>query len=136
MKENFADRLIELRTQRGLTNVKLAERADVPCSLIAGLQSGKRRVGEMQARRIGVALGLQATELETFIFDAINQCSEKVLNESRDYPAELLNRLAILLRKAGILPEQVCDCTVVGDDLALVLVNGKQVTVETKLATP
>ena len=134
MNEDFADTLTRLRRAAGLTNVKLSERAAVPCSLIAGLQSGKRRVGELQARRIGQALGLKGGELDAFIFHAINQCTEKVLSVSRGYPAELLNRLALLLRKAGILPDQVHGCQVIGDDLALKLADGQQFKLETKLA--
>lgn len=117
----------------GLTNIQLAKRADVPCSLIAGLQSGKRRIGELQARRIGLALGLHGTQFEEFIFEAINQCSEKVLFESRPYPAEVLNIWAKVLRGAGITPEQVRCAKLTGNEVTLALLNGAQVKLEAKL---
>lgn len=103
----FKDQLTRLREKKGLSNRQLAELASVPHSLIAGLQSGRRSVGEFQARKIGRALGLQGEALETFVLAAISTCTEKVLNELRDYPASILNFLAKQLFISGILPQHL-----------------------------
>ena len=75
--KSFSEQLSTLRQNAQLTNQELADDAHVPASLIAGLQSGKRRIGEYQARKIGKALNLTGADLESFIFNAINNCSEK-----------------------------------------------------------
>ena len=104
MQNNFSTTLSVLRRRAALTNIQLADRAHVSRSIIPGLQSGKRCVGEFQARKIGAALQLEGKELEAFIFCGINRCTEKILKQAQAYPAELLNLLALQLRRAGILP--------------------------------
>jgi len=132
-KTPFSEQLSILRQDAQLTNQELADDAAVPASLIAGLQSGKRRIGEYQARKIGVALNLDGQALESFIYDAINNCSEKVLEESKGYPAELLNLLARQLRSAGVLPNNVTGWNVQKNAADLVLSNGGKAHLETVL---
>jgi transcriptional regulator with XRE-family HTH domain len=103
----FGKKLSSLRQKEGLTVRALAEDAKVPHSLIAGLQTGSRRVGEYQARKIGVALNLKDGALDSFILAAINTCTEKVLEESKGYPASFLNMITRQLRLAGILPKDL-----------------------------
>lgn len=106
--EQFGDKLSRLRKEAGLTNRGLAVSASVPSSLIAGLQSGHRRVGEFQARKIGKALALDGPELEAFVLEAVNTCTERVLTEAKDYPSLFLNFIAKQLRSAGIAPQDLC----------------------------
>ena len=101
----FSDYLTQLRTSAGLSNRELAVKASVPHSFIAGLQSGKRRVGELQANKIGKALGLKGNELESFVLSAVNTCTEKVLNDAKEYPSSFINLVARQLRMAGISPQ-------------------------------
>lgn len=137
MNEEFPELLSKLRKEAKLTNIQLAEEANVSRSLIPGLQSGKRCVGEYQARKLGNALGLTGAELEDFIFSGINRCTEKVLVEAKPYPAKLLNLLARQLRRAGIAPEMVSSCMIEEDAQKCVveikLVDGKDAHIETKL---
>ena len=111
----FGKTLSRLRERAELSNRQLADRADVPHSLIAGLQSVRRRVGEMQALRIGNALGLTAGELDGFVLAAVNTCTEKVLKSSLDYPSSFLNLIAKQLRVAGILPQHFSNFQINGD---------------------
>ncbi len=138
MNEPFSTLLSRLRRQAKLTNIELAQQANVSRSLIPGLQSGKRCVGEYQARKLGTALGLTGDALDTFILRAIDECTEKVLKESLPYPAPLLNLLARQLRTAGIQPDQVSGCDVVEDhdeaEATIHLQDGRKVRLETKLA--
>lgn len=105
--EEFGNLLSRLREREELSNRELAAKADVPHSLIAGLQSGRRRVGEMQALRIGNALGLNGVDLDSFVMAAVNTCSEKVLKQANEYPSTFLNLVAKQLRVAGILPKNL-----------------------------
>ena len=134
MKTPFSETLKHLRKQANLTSVELAELSDVPRSLISGLENNTRRVGELQAVRLAKALGLCGPDLEQFIYQAVNTCTERVLAESKEYPAELINFVTHRLRQAGILPEQVNDCEIGSASVRLVLNNGKHATVEAKLA--
>lgn len=109
----FGDKLKALRKGRNLTNRQLAAFASVPPSLIGGLQAGSRSVGEYQARKIGTALGLDGPELESFVMEAVNTCTEKVLSEAKDYPSLILNFIAKQLRSAGIAPKDLCQFQVV-----------------------
>lgn len=106
--EPFGRKLSGLRQGRKLTNRQLAIKASVPSSLIAGLQAGSRSVGEFQARKIGKALALDGPELESFVMEAVNTCTERVLSEAKDYPALFLNFIAKQLRSAGIAPQDLC----------------------------
>jgi len=137
MNEPFSSQLYRLRTNAKLTNAELARRADVPESFISGLQNDNRRVGEYQAGKIGRALNLEGEQLERFIYDAINTCTEKVLNEAKPYPAQLLNHLALQLQRAGISAAAIAAMTVDGDlhdqDIRLTLNNGSQATLRTQL---
>jgi hypothetical protein len=95
-------------------------------------------VGEYQARKLGAALGLTGKELDNFVYKAINGCTEKVLQEAKSYPAELLNLLARQLRHAGIPPDEVHSCIVSENTrrakVAITLNNGRKAELETKLA--
>ena len=138
MNEPFSTLLSRLRRNAKLTNIELAQHANVSRSLIPGLQSGKRCVGEYQARKLGTALGLTGDALDEFILRAIDECTEKVLQASLPYPAPLLNLLARQLRTAGIEPDQVSECFVIEasdeSEATLHLNDGRKVRLETKLA--
>ncbi|MEP6668798.1 MAG: helix-turn-helix transcriptional regulator [Chthoniobacter sp.] len=110
MREEFGDRLHTLRTRLNLTTKQLAVKATVPESLICGLQAGSRTIGENNARKIGTALGLTGAPLEEFVYLAINNAKEKVLDEYKGYPAEVLNLVAHELQQSGIAPEMVNRC--------------------------
>lgn len=137
MNELFSTQLYRLRTNAKLTNAALAQRADVPASLISGLQNDNRRVGELQARRIGRALNLHGEQLEEFVLRAIDTCTEKILQEAKPYPAELLNLIAIQLNRAGVAAHGIADLAIDGtnteQEISLTLHDGKQATLKTHL---
>lgn len=113
VKEKFGDKLSRLRKGRNWTNRQLAANASVPSSLIAGLQAGSRSVGEYQAHKIGLALGLDGPELDSFVLEAVNTCTEKVLSEAKGYPSLFLNFIAKQLRSAGIQPHDLTNFQVI-----------------------
>ena len=137
MNASFSSQLKQLRTSANFTNKELARLADVPESLISGLQNDNRRIGEFQALKIGRALQLQGETLEQFVLDAINHCTEKILNEAQPYPAALLNLLAVQLSRAGISADNIAGMNVHGDlfkqDITLTLTSGSSATLKTQL---
>lgn len=137
MRIPFSLQLQTLRNNARLTNRELARLADVPESTISGLQNGNRRIGEVQARKLAMAFHFTGNDLEQFVLDAIDTCSEKVLNESKPYPARLLNLLAVQLHRAGIEAASIRHFTVSGSekehDVAIVLNNGTKATLKTQL---
>lgn len=134
----FPKHLSELRAAAQLTVRALAERAGVPHSLIAGLQTGNRRVGENNARRIGLALGLQGRDLEQFIYCAIDTCTEKVLEDAKPYPSEILNLLPMQLKTAGIEAQALEQFTIAASGAArtitLAFDGDKHATIETRVS--
>ncbi len=58
---------------------------------------------------------------------AINDCSEKILEQYKGAPAEILNLVAELLAKDGIVPHQIKGCArkATEADATLYLDNGK-----------
>ena len=111
-----------------MTVYDLAKAAEVPQSLISGLNTNNRVIGEYAARKIGRALDLDGEELESFIYLAINNCTERVLDKYKGCPAEILNLVADLLEKAGITPDCIKSCVRKPEsreaDAALYLDNG------------
>ena len=132
----FAEKLNSLRKARHLTTGELATKAGVGQPLISGLISGDRIIGEYSARKIGTALQLMGSELEDFIYMAINGCSEKVLQQSKAYPAELLNLIACKLQNHGILPHKISRCIRNENDAdaALYLEDGSEARIKLELA--
>lgn len=134
----FANKLNALRIARHLTTSELARKAGVGQPLISGLISGDRIIGEYSARKIGAALQLVGNDLEDFVYLAINGCSQKVLQQSKDYPAELLNLIASKLQLLGILPDRISRCTrepaAKEADAAVYLDDGKEALIRLEVA--
>ena len=134
---SFSRTLQALRTSAKLTNHELARLAEVPESLISGLQNDNRRIGEYQAMKIAKALKLSGEKLEQFIYDAINGCTEKILNTAKPYHSQLLNLVAVQLHRAGIPANSIRDFDISGDeqcqDVTLILGGGKKATLRTQL---
>ena len=76
--------------------------ARVPETLVSGLQNDSRKIGEVQATRIGKALGLSGNELQEFVYVALNESKGRLLNSSKIYCAEILNYLPNLIAINGI----------------------------------
>jgi hypothetical protein len=125
-----------------LTVQELADKANLPATLISGLQSSNRHIGENNARRLGLALNLSGRELDTFVYEAINRCSEKLLEDSKKYPAEIINLAAKHLQQLGINGEQVTRCVLKPKlkdgsepDAVVFLNDGRTAFLELKIST-
>ena len=70
-------------------------------------------MGEFQAQKIGLALGLDGPELDSFVMEAVNTCTEKVLSEAKGYPSLFLNFIAKQLRSAGIQPHDLTNFQII-----------------------
>ena len=134
----FSNRLNTLRQARNLTVRELAQHAGVSGGLISGLIHNYRVIGELTARKIGEALQLSGAELENFIYLAINNCSEKILETSKPYPAEILNLVASELYFLGVMPDSICGCirkpAFDDADASLLLTDGRKATINLEVA--
>lgn len=138
MKVPFKKILRQLRERANLTNAELADMADVPRSLVSGLETGNRRAGEFVARKLGQALGLEDEELQEFILASIDMGTDKVLFDIRRYPSKVLNMSGLSLKKANISPENISDCTVEALDdkirMYLKLTTGETAQIDTTIS--
>ena len=137
--QTFGTRLNNLREQRGLTVQELADKAGVRQTLISSLNTDSRVIGEKNARKIGSALGLSGEHLQSFIFDAINNCTERVLDQFKQYPGQVLNLTASILNAAGIPAEKIIRCVEKPDlgytkaDAAVYLNDGKAALIRVEI---
>ena len=121
------------RKELGITSKELSELASVSESLLSGLQTGNRRIGEKQASRIASGLGLLAEEHSDFVFMAMNESSQRLLESSKSYPVEILNRLPVLLGNTGISPERISGARIFDRFLEISLHSGDVLRVYTDL---
>ncbi len=131
---HFKDLLISKRKALGLTSKELSKQSSVSESLLSGLQSGNRRIGEKQASRIASALGLKEQEKSDFIFMAMNESTQRLLESSKSYPVEVLNSLPGLLRNKGVLPENINGARLFDAFLEISLESGDVVRVYVNLS--
>ena len=132
---HFKDLLISKRKALGLTSKELSKQSSVSESLLSGLQSGNRRIAEKQASRIASALGLKGQEKSDFIFMAMNESTQRLLESSKAYPVELLNYLPVQLQKIKVTHELIRDFSEQENKLIIFLENNNLIEVETKLLT-
>ena len=131
---HFKDLLISKRKALGLTSKELSKQSSVSESLLSGLQSGNRRIGEKQASRIASALGLINQDERDFIFMAMNESTQRLLESSKSYPVEILNSLPSLLRNKGVLPENINSARIFDSFLEISLESGDVVRVYVNLS--
>jgi transcriptional regulator with XRE-family HTH domain len=130
---HFKDLLISKRKALGLTSKELSKQSSVSESLLSGLQSGNRRIAEKQASRIASALGLKGQEKSDFIFMAMNESTQRLLESSKAYPVELLNYLPVQLQKIKVTHELIRDFSEQENKLIIFLENKNLIEIETKL---
>jgi transcriptional regulator with XRE-family HTH domain len=71
LSKNLAERIIELRSKRSLTQAQLASLADVPRSTIANLESGTGNPSLVNLAKISTALN---TSIETLLSNQTAKC--------------------------------------------------------------
>lgn len=106
----FTEQFGSYRKQSGLSYRALESATGIKYSALAAMNTGNRPCGEQSARRIASALGLSGEPLEAFVLSALNTSKEKVLVAVKDYPAEVLNLLGLVLLANGIKAKQIIGC--------------------------
>jgi Helix-turn-helix. len=134
----------ELRKRRQKLNLSIrgfAETAGLPYSLIAGLETGHRRIGETSIRKLIRALNLNRHEADHFLSMFLALSKSRVLARTKEYPPQVINTLAEkLLREAKIHPDQISACMTEPQgspraDLMLTLKDGRVVLIDFKFRT-
>jgi transcriptional regulator with XRE-family HTH domain len=127
--KTFKELLREERQRAQLSGKQLAELANVPESLISGLQTGTRRIGEKQAARIANALSLSEPKFSRFIFTAMNESEERLLSCASRYPVEALNFVPLFMNESGVLSSQITQCNIEKNTLEIGLETGEKLTI-------
>ena len=137
--ESFPAMLSRLREQANLSTSELARLSGMPRTYLASIQSGKRSVGEKSARKLARVLGLAGEDLEAFVLRAINGSAQKVLASSKQYPAFVLNLLALHLADAGVRPQQIVSADLNHEDgdrfVKMILGDGSVARIGVEYAT-
>ena len=127
--KRLSTEIITRRKALRLKGKELSKRACVPETLVSGLQNDSRKIGEVQATRIGKALGLSGKSLLEFVYLALNESKRRLLHSSKDYSAEILNYLPNLIAIHGIMAEEILETSILEDGIKLSLKNGNAATV-------
>jgi hypothetical protein len=80
-------------------------------------------------------LGLKGQEKSDFIFMAMNESTQRLLESSKAYPVELLNYLPVQLQKIKVTHELIRDFSEQENKLIIFLENKNLIEIETKLLT-
>lgn len=136
INSTFGNKLNQLKIARGLSSVALAHKAGISEGLLSGLIHDQRVIGEYTAKKIANALQLTGDELEEFVYSAINNCSNKILESSKEYHAELINLVASKLMEHGIAPGEINRCVRKAEnaDVALFLKDGSKAQIRLEVA--
>ena len=135
----FLEQLAEHRKRCGLSYRSLEQVTGIKYSALAAMQSGNRPVGEQSARRLAEAFGLSGETQETFVLTALNTSRERVLQAVKEFPAEVLNALGLLLLACGIEPAQIVGGEISSSlpqdrsRLRLSLADGRQLRLDIRL---
>ena len=127
--KRLSTEIITRRKALRLKGKELSKRACVPETLVSGLQNDSRKIGEVQATRIGKALGLSGNDLLEFVYMALNESKGRLLNSSKIYCAEILNYLPNLISIHGIRAEEIADAAILKEGIKLSLKSGSTATV-------
>ena len=127
--KRLSTEIITRRKTLRLKGKELSKRACVPETLVSGLQNDSRKIGEIQATRIGKALGLSGNDLLEFVYLALNESKGRLLNSSKLYCAEILNYLPNLIAIHGITAEEIVDSVIIEEGIKLSLKSGSTATV-------
>ena len=131
--KKLSHEIISRRKALRLKSKELSRLASVPATLLSGLQNDSRKIGEVQATRIGKALGLSGNDLLMFIYMALNESKGRLLNASKSYCAEILNYLPALMAENGILADEIVDAVILQEGIELALRNGSTATVSARV---
>ena len=63
IQERFGQRLRKLRTQKGVSQEKLAELADLHRTYVSGVEPGERNISLVNIERLAKALGVSMADL-------------------------------------------------------------------------
>lgn len=133
--KTFKEILKHERLRQHLSATKLSELSGLHVTLISALEHGHRCIGEKSAKKLSIALGLKEREQEQFIYSAIEESSDRLLEASEDYPVELLNYVPVQLQKMKVSADLIRDLKEQKNKLIIFLKNNNLIEIETKLLT-
>jgi transcriptional regulator with XRE-family HTH domain len=107
-RTDFGKYLKRLRTDRKMTQAYLKKVTGVAATLISAFEHGERAVGPEVAEKLATGLQLEEFERERFLIGAAKtRRKDRLINEARHLPPEVLNYVPRMLPNAGIDPNKI-----------------------------
>jgi len=107
-RTDFGKYLKRLRTDRKISQVHLQRTTGVAATLISAFEHGERAVGPLVAEKLATGLHLEEWERERFLIGAAKtRRKDRLINEARHLPPEILNYVPKLLPSVGIDPSKI-----------------------------
>lgn len=107
-RTSFGKYLKRLRTERKYTQAYLQAVTKVAATLISAFEHGERAVGPEVAEKLAEGLELPDYERERFLIAAAKtRRKDRLMNEARHLPPEVLNYVPKMLPGLGIDPAQI-----------------------------
>ncbi len=107
-RTDFGKYMKRLRTDRKMTQASLQAATGVASTLISAFEHGERAVGPEVSEKLATGLQLEEWERERFLIGAAKtRRKDRLINEARHLPAEILNYVPRLLPSVGIDPTKI-----------------------------
>ena len=109
IKKKFGVRLFQLRSEAGMTQAEIAEKANLSIDSISRIERGDRSPSFESLERIAAALGTDPVQLLNFEgkqFEALAECSTEALELWKLLRNKKLNQIKKLYEIAKVLLER------------------------------
>lgn len=107
-RTDFGKYMKRLRNDRKMTQASLKRITGVAATLISAFEHGERAVGPVVAEKLATGLQLEEWERERFLLGAAKtRRKDRLINEARHLPPEILNYVPKLLPIVGIDPSKI-----------------------------
>ena len=107
-RTDFGKYMKRLRTDRKMSQVFLKKATGVAATLISAFEHGERAVGAEVAEKLATGLQLEDPERERFLIGAAKpRRKDRLINEARKLPAEIINYVPKMLPNIGLDPTKI-----------------------------
>ncbi len=107
-RTDFGKYMKRLRTDRKMTQASLQAATGVASTLISAFEHGERAVGPEVSEKLATGLQLEDSERERFLIGAAKtRRKDRLINEARKLPAEIINYVPKMLPNIGLDPTTV-----------------------------
>jgi transcriptional regulator with XRE-family HTH domain len=107
-RTDFGKYMKRLRTDRKMTQAYIKKATGVAATLVSAFEHGERAVGPEVAEKLATGLQLEEWERDRFLIGAAKtRRKDRLINEARHLPPEILNYVPKMLPTVGIDPTKI-----------------------------